>query len=87
MTVRELIEALEKEDGDKVVILQKDAEGNGYSPLWGVDGFCMYRPYNTYSGEVGIPSLDTHHRNYGYTEEDVYADEGDEAAVVLFPVN
>ena len=33
MTVKELIEGLQSEDPDRLVICQKDPEGNGYSPL------------------------------------------------------
>ena len=33
MKVSELIEILQKHDPDREVILQKDPEGNGYSPL------------------------------------------------------
>jgi hypothetical protein len=32
MTVRELIAALQGVDPDLLVVLQEDAEGNGYSP-------------------------------------------------------
>lgn len=38
ITVGDLIEQLQTMDKNLVVILQKDAEGNGYSPLAGVDG-------------------------------------------------
>ena len=34
------------------VVLQKDAEGNGYSPLAGVDPDAVYIPDSTWSGEV-----------------------------------
>ena len=37
MTVRELIEALRAVDPDLLVVLQEDAEGNGYSPLSGAE--------------------------------------------------
>jgi hypothetical protein len=33
MTVREAIAELQQEDPDRVLVLQKDPEGNGYSPL------------------------------------------------------
>jgi len=38
MKVSELIERLISLDPDLQVILQRDPEGNGYSPLSGVDG-------------------------------------------------
>jgi hypothetical protein len=52
MTVKELKEALENMPDDMQVIIQKDAEGNGYSPLAGTDSDCIYIADNTWSGEV-----------------------------------
>ena len=42
MKVRELIEALKGVNGEMEVILQKDPEGNGYSPLADADSECIY---------------------------------------------
>ena len=52
MTVKELISILSALDPDIDVILQKDSEGNGYSPLADVDSDCIYLPDSTWSGEV-----------------------------------
>lgn len=52
MTVKELKEAMENLPDDMEVILQKDSEGNGYSPLAGADPNAIYMPYNTWSGDV-----------------------------------
>ena len=52
MTVKELIEALASADPEAQVILQKDGEGNGYSPLEGFTGTCIYRPDSSYSGSI-----------------------------------
>lgn len=52
MKVKQLIKALSKFDENAEVILQKDAEGNGYSPLDIVDGFAVYVPDTTWSGDV-----------------------------------
>lgn len=51
ITVKELIEALQEFDPEMPVILQKDSEGNGYSPLaaWGKG---TYVADSTWSGEV-----------------------------------
>lgn len=54
MNVRKLIEQLEKLPGDMEIILQKDSEGNGYSPLDCIDSECIYTPENEWSGEVGV---------------------------------
>jgi len=50
-TVKELIETLSELPEDSVVILQKDSEGNGYSPLAGLEA-AKYIPGTTCNGEV-----------------------------------
>ena len=51
ITVAELIAELQRLDPAMIAIVQKDGEGNGYSPLAGVDvGF--YAAKNTWSGDV-----------------------------------
>lgn len=52
MKVSELIEELKKLPPESQVILQKDAEGNGYSPLYCVDGNAIYEADTTWGGEV-----------------------------------
>ncbi len=52
MKVKELLEALAGVDPEAEVILQKDAEGNGYSPLRGVDDECVYVPTCAWAGDV-----------------------------------
>lgn len=52
MTVAELIEALQGMNPNSEVIVQKDAEGNGYSPLSAVDGNAVYVPETPWSGSV-----------------------------------
>jgi len=53
MTVEELIKELKKCDLTSEVILAKDEEGNGFSPLADIDGEnCVYSPNSTWSGEI-----------------------------------
>ena len=52
MKVKELLEALAGVDPEAEVILQKDAEGNGYSPLRGADPEAVYLPTCTWAGDV-----------------------------------
>lgn len=52
LTVGELRERLADLPADMPVILEKDAEGNGYSPLSNVVKGWRYHPDSTYSGEV-----------------------------------
>ena len=52
MTVKELKEEIENLPDDMEVILQKDSEGNGYSPLYTTDADAVYIPDSTWSGNV-----------------------------------
>jgi hypothetical protein len=83
MTVHELIEALSKEDPNRLVVMQSDAEGNGYSPL--ADFWTgSYQAETTWSGEAGLEKLTESQIKAGYTEEDILQGV---AALVLCPVN
>lgn len=56
MTKGKLLEILKNFDDDVIVIIQKDAEGNGYSPLYNVAEL-NYTAENSWSGECDdIPS-------------------------------
>ena len=81
MTVGELITALSKEDPDRVVVMSRDPEGNGYSPLH--SHWCG--KYEADHGEVGLEELSEVEREAGYTDEDVMED--GVKAVILCPVN
>lgn len=50
------------------IILQKDPEGNGYSPLRGADPDCIYVEDNTWSGLIYHPN-ETAERNDMEEEE------------------
>lgn len=85
MKVKELIEELKLLDPESEVILQKDSEGNGYSPLEGVDGDAVYIPENTWSGDV-------YSTNWSADDADMEEDEWQEIlakprCVILHPVN
>ena len=54
VTVAQLIKQLSKLDPKAVVILQRDSEGNGFSPLVGAEA-AKYRAENKWSGEVPHP--------------------------------
>ncbi len=88
MTVTELIAELQKHDGDRVVIVQKDAEGNGFSPLDEVEGSnCAYVPETTWSGEWKLQELTDDLRAEGWSEDDVAEDGDAQPAIFLCPVN
>ena len=76
MNVRELIELLQKEDGERLVVLAIDEEGNGFRPLADV-ATAAYR-----DGETGIEELTDEFREQGFSEEDVMRGI---PAVVLWP--
>lgn len=85
MKVSKLKEIIKDLPDDMEVILQKDSEGNGYSPLAGVDEECVYIASSTWNGEV----LDTK-----WTAEDADMEESEweemksrPRALVLYPVN
>lgn len=87
MKVKDLKEDLKGLPDDMEVILQKDAEGNGYSPLAGTDSNCIYVPETTWYGAVY--SLD-----WGYEDVLMENDEWDELkndkdkqALILYPIN
>jgi hypothetical protein len=52
MNIKELKEAIENLPDEMEVILQKDSEGNGYSPLAGADPNAVYITETTWSGDV-----------------------------------
>lgn len=77
MTVRSLILALQSvPDQDAIIVLQKDGEGNGYSPLAAEDGDALYvdryHADSPCSGDV-------------YHGDDSDAPEGGVPCVVLWP--
>jgi hypothetical protein len=50
MNVKELKHAIENLPDDMEVVLQKDSEGNGYSPCCGADPDSVYVPENAFAG-------------------------------------
>ena len=83
MTVSELIALLKKEDPERIVIMAKDTEGNGYSPLYGMWSGA-YLAETAWYGEAGIETLTQTDIDEGYTKEDVI---DGVPAIVLVPVN
>lgn len=52
MTIEELRQALIGLPADWIVVMSKDGEGNGFSPLAEIDHQQMYTPDSTWSGDV-----------------------------------
>jgi hypothetical protein len=85
MTIKELKELITNLPNEMEVVLQKDSEGNGYSPLAGVDSDSVYIPDNTYSGNV---------YSMGWTSDDACMSEdkwkeikSKPRTLILYPVN
>lgn len=74
MKVKDLVAGLSKLDPNLEVVLQKDSEGNGYSPCAGFEPG-IYVPDSTWSGEFHNPS--------DVEDEEI----SDINAIVLWPVN
>lgn len=85
MTVKELKQALEGVDDSRIVIMSKDEEGNGFSPLAEASTENdVYMADSTWSGEIALKELTPELKEQGYTEEDL----GDgEDCIVLWPTN
>ena len=89
MTVKELLEELKDVPEDTLVVMSRDAEGNGHSPLSDV-GDSMYLAESTWSGEVKMraDALTDEMRKAGYSEDDCGTEEdGYIPAIVLWPTN
>jgi hypothetical protein len=71
MTVGELRRELDNLDPELLVVLQKDSEGNGYSPLSDFE-VLNYVPETTWYGEIRYPELTPELEAAGYGEEDIY---------------
>jgi len=85
MKVKELLEALAKADPEAEVILQKDAEGNGYSPLHVADPDAVYVPTCKWAGDVF--SIGSNADDACKSQEDWSAIMAMPRCVVLAPVN
>lgn len=76
-TVKKLITALQKHDPKRIIVLSRDAEGNGYDTLFNVSTGSYLE------GEVGLELLTPELESFGYAEEDVL-DDG-EPCLILSP--
>jgi hypothetical protein len=85
MNVKELKELLETLTEDMEVVLQKDSEGNGYSPLAGGDTEAVYVPDSTWSGDVYSTKWSADDACMGDDEwKDILAKP---RALILYPIN
>jgi hypothetical protein len=77
MTIKQLIEELAAYEPDRLVVLSRDEEGNGYLPLAQIDSAKFH------DGEIGLEELTPELEKQGYSDEDVM--KRGKRAVVLYP--
>jgi hypothetical protein len=80
ITVGELIETLSKLDKARIVVMSRDSEGNGYSPLAGYESDITFYEKD---GEIWYQKLTTKMIEHGFSDEDVRT--GGKPCVVLWP--
>jgi hypothetical protein len=84
MTVAQLKAELKSLPDDLLVVMSRDSEGNGFSPLSDVADNARYEQENAWSGEIRLKELTPDLKERGYTEDDV-ADENAPECIVLWP--
>jgi hypothetical protein len=85
MTVKELRDELEGLPDDMEIILQKDSEGNGYSPLAGADPNAVYEADSTWSGNVY--SMDWSADDAAMSEDEWNEIKSKPRVLILYPIN
>ena len=87
MTVAELIEELNKLPPTLPIIIQKDSEGNSYSPLYGVDENGVYQPNSPWSGDVIYTTQSWEEAGFDSKEDMEYFISENTPCCVLYPIN
>lgn len=83
MTVRELIDQLSLCDGERIVVMSQDGEGNNFSPLVDLTPGA-YAADSPYSGEFGIEVLNAVLLEQGFDEDDIISGV---PAICMWPTN
>ena len=85
MKVKGLIAELVTLSGELEVILQKDGEGNSFSPLEGMDDNTIYVPDSTWAGDVYPLAWSA--EDADMSEEEWKEFKSQPTCVLLYPVN
>ena len=85
MNIKKLKKLIKDLPDDTEIILQKDSEGNDYSPLAGVDYDCIYIPETSYNGTVYSTELTA--EDFGLDEDEWDEMNTNPKVLVLYPVN
>lgn len=83
MTVKELIAVLGHMAPDALVVVSRDSEGNGFSPLYEAVPTVYRAGPGWAGGEIGLAELTPELEQQGYSDADVISD--GQAAVCLWP--
>lgn len=86
LTVGELADYLADQPRDRQIVMAKDAEGNGYSPLSAAEE-AIYVPESTWSGEIYQTPEQIAASDDPEDEFDGSGEEGAVRVVLLGPVN
>lgn len=84
MTVKELRKLLDGIDGDRIVVVSRDEEGNGFNELHQVDAKSVFIRDDSEIYMERNELTDELRRN-GYSEEDTRTAEDGELCIVLWP--
>ena len=87
MKAKELIQKLSHCDPDDIVIMSRDGEGNGFSPLSDVETNNVYIADSTWSGEIKLKELTPELKKQGYDVEDTDESGQGVPCTVLWPTN
>lgn len=85
MTIKELKKKIKNLPDDMQIIIQKDSEGNAYSPLADINSNAVYVPNSTWSGDIYCTDWTTEEACLpeSYWKEIKY----EPKALILIPVN
>lgn len=87
MNVKDLKEAIENLPDDMEVIIQKDSEGNDYSPLSKVNSDAIYIPETTWFGEVFFLNETDEDEDNEMDESELEELKNHKRSLILIPVN
>lgn len=85
MNIKELKEAIKNLPDEMEVVLQKDSEGNGYSPLYGADPDSVYIADTSWYGDVY--SMDWTADDACMTKEEWDVIKSKPRTLILYPIN
>lgn len=86
MNIKKLKELIKDLPDDMEIILQKDSEGNDYSPLAGVNYDCIYIPITDYNSGT-LFSTELTAEDFGLDEDEWDEMNTNPKVLVLYPIN